>query len=343
MRITTLLAAATLCTLSLHTTAQNIQHTLIDATPLILNPAFAGNIPGKGRITANHRFESNNSFSPYYNTNFSIDLPLLTLKNGDYIGGGLHSNRHHLDNKDFININQSISTSISVHKLIKTGKKEGQKNLLDIAIGISGGIASHFNDVSIDYFTYNGHNTLQPTIPTHFLYIPGSDYYNFGIGTSVSHSVGKKFNYTVGYSIKNINEPSDAVLKKQAYIEGLDKRHLLTVGGNIYLNQRWQLRPCFVHIKQTTTTNYIAGNEFMYHLKNSKKHTALFAGVWYRSGDMHMATAGINRSNLRAAIAVDYGISNPKRIYYNNAIELSLSYSMLPTKNSRKQMVCDRF
>jgi hypothetical protein len=117
----------------------------------------------------------------------------------------------------------------------------------------------------------------------------------------------------------------------------------MTLGGNIYLNNRWQLRPCFVHIKQSTTTNYIAGNEFMYHLKKSKKQTSLFAGMWYRSGDMHSVTAGINRTCWRAAIAVDYGISNPKRVYYNNAIELSLAYAMQPSKNSRKQMVCNRF
>jgi type IX secretion system PorP/SprF family membrane protein len=342
MRTITLFTSSLLCLLSFNTSAQNIQHTLVDATPLILNPAFAGNTPGKLRVIANHRFESNNSFSPYSNTNISVDAPLLTLKNGDYIGGGLYTNLHNMRDEYYEKKNQSFNASMSAHKLIRIGKSKGQKNLLEIALGVTGGVASQFHDASIDYFTYNGHNTLQPMIPVYYI-TAGSSYYNIDIGTSVSHSVGNMFNYTVAYSINNINDQSDALKESQAQSEGLNRRHLITLGGNIYLNNRWQLRPCFIHIKQSTTTNYIAGNEFMYHLKKSQKQTSLFAGLWYRSGDMHSVTAGINRTCWRAAIAVDYGISNPKRIYYNNAVELSLTYAMQPTKNRRKQMVCNRF
>lgn len=88
-----------LCLDCLNTTAQNIQHTLVDATPLILNPAFAGNTPGKLRVIANHRLESNNSYTPYNNTNLSVDAPLLTFKNGDYIGGGFYANVYNTTGK----------------------------------------------------------------------------------------------------------------------------------------------------------------------------------------------------------------------------------------------------
>ena len=338
MRTTTLIASTILCILSFNTSAQNIQHTLVDATPLILNPAFAGNTPGKLRVIANHRFESPNSYIPYNNTNISVDAPLVTLKNGDYIGGGLYTNNYKMENNFYSSTNMSTNASISAHKLIKISKNIEQKNLLDVGIGVTGGIASYYHDASFDYFTYKK-DYLSP-----FNYLIGvANYYNIDLGGSVSHAVGNKFNYTVAYSINNINAQNDALLERQAKAVGLDRRHIITLGGNVYLNNRWQLRPCFVHIKQSTTTNYIAGNEFMYHLKKSKKQTSLFAGLWYRSGDMHSLTAGINRTCWRAAVALDYGISNPKRVYYNNAIELSLGYAMQPSKNSRKQIVCNRF
>lgn len=341
MRTITLIAFTISCILSFNTTAQNIQHTLVDATPLILNPAFAGNTPGKLRVIANHRFESNNSYTPYNSTNISVDAPLLTLKNGDYIGGGLYNNisKYKTNNPK----NSSTNASLSVHKLVKIGKGEKHKNLFDIAIGVTGGLVTQYYDPSFDYFGYwpepfriFSHTQLQilPEVV---------NYYNMNLGGSISHSIGNKVNYTVAYSAISFNRPSDKLMDRAANEVGLDKRYLLTIGGNIYLNNRWQLRPCFVHIKQSTTTNYIAGNEFMYHLKKSKKQTSLFAGLWYRTGDMHSVTAGINRYCWRAAIAVDYGISNPKRVYYNNAIELSLAYAMQASKNSRKQMVCNRF
>ncbi len=341
MRTITLIASAIFCISNIYSSAQNIQHTLVDATPLILNPAFAGNTPGKLRVIANYRFESNNSHTPYNNTNLSVDAPLLTLKNGDYIGGGLYTNisKYKTNNPT----NNSTNASLSVHKLVKIGKGEKRKNLFDIAIGVTGGLVTQYYDPSFDYFGYlpetnrfTTHSVLQ-TLPDI------KNYHNIDIGGSISHSLGNKFNYIVAYSINNFNTDSDAFRERQRIKVGLDKRQILSLGGNIYLNNRWQLRPCFVHIKQSTTTDYIAGNEFMYHLKKSKTLTSLFAGLWYRSGDMHSVTAGINRTCWRAAIAVDYGISNPKRVYYNNAVELSLGYAMQPSKNSRKQMVCNRF
>ncbi len=341
MRTTTLFTSSLLCILSLNTSAQNIQHTLVDATPLILNPAFAGNTPGKLRVIANHRFESPNSNIPYKNTNISVDAPLITLKNGDYVGGGLYTNI--FQNQYHNSINRSTNASLSIHKLVQIGKEEKHKNLLDFAIGVTGGVATQYFDPSLDYFGYlpetnrfTTHSVLQ-TLPDI------KNYHNIDIGGSISHSLGNKFNYIVAYSINNFNTDIDAFRERQRIKVGLDKRQILSLGGNIYLNNRWQLRPCFVHIKQSTTTDYIAGNEFMYHLKKSKKQTSLFAGLWYKSGDMHSFTAGINRTCWRAAMAVDYGISNPKRTYYNNAVELSLAYAMQPSKNSRKQLVCNRF
>lgn len=334
MRTIKFIAFTTLCIPSINTTAQNIQHTLVDATPLILNPAFAGNTPGKLRVIANHRFESPNSYIPYNNSNISVDAPLITLKNGNFIGYGFYINRYKMKNDFYSSSNMSTNASISVHKIVKVD----ENNLLDIAGGITGGVASYYHDASFDYFTYKN-NYLSPF---NYFYA-GTNYYNIDLGGSVSHSVGNKFNYIVSYSINNFNSESDALLERQRISVGLDKRQIFSFGGNVYLNDRWQLRPCFVHIKQSTTTNYIAGNEFTYHLKNSKNQTSLFAGLWYRSGDMHSVTVGVNRTYWRAAIAVDYGISNPKRVYYNDALELSLSYAMAPSKNSRKQMVCNRF
>ncbi len=334
MRTITLIASTIFCIPSFNTLAQNIQHTLVDATPLILNPAFAGNTLGKIRVIANHRFASLYSYLPYNNSNISADGPLITLKNGNFIGGGFFINRYKMKNDFYSSSNMSTNASLSAHKIIKAD----EKNLLDIAIGITGGVASYYHDASFDYFTYKN-NYLSP-----FNYlIVGTNYYNIDLGGSVSHSVGNKFNYIVAYSINNFNSESDALRERQRISVGLDKRQVLSFGGNVYLTNRWQLRPCFVHIKQSTTTNYIAGNEFMYHLKKSKKQTSLFAGLWYRSGDMHSVTAGVNRFCWRAAIAVDYGISNPKRVYYNNAVELSITHAMQPSKNSRKQMVCNRF
>jgi type IX secretion system PorP/SprF family membrane protein len=342
MRTITLFTSSLLCILSLNSSAQNIQHTLVDATPLILNPAFAGNTPGKLRVIANHRFESNNSLTPYNSTNISVDAPLLTLKNGDYIGGGLYTNVYNMTKEYYGNKNQSYNASVSMHKLIKTRKSKGEKNLIEIAVGLTGGAASLYHDASFDYFTYTGYNIIT-THPSPINYsITGLTNYNIDLGGSFSHSLGKLVNYTVAYSINNISTQSDAILERQAEKEGLDKRHIITLGGNIHLSKHWQLRPCFVHIKQNPTTNFIAGNELMYHLKNNKKHTSLFAGLWYRTGKMHSVNAGLCHNAWKIALAYDYNTSELNE-YYNNAIELSLAYTMQPSKNGRKQMVCNRF
>ena len=174
-------------------------------------------------------------------------------------------------------------------------------------------------------------------------------YYLVNAGVSFSGG-SENFNYVIGVGANNINQPNDALLKKQTSTVGLDMRYTGQLGLSIKSNERFALRPALLFQSQSSATEIIGGNEFLYYVSNdpgySNFSTAVFLGGWYRTSDAVMITAGIEFKGVRIGLGYDYNISSLNSASNGNGgFEIAVRY-VAPTSMKfakHRAVPCQRF
>lgn len=324
--------------------AQDVHFTQFDMAPLVINPAFTGMFDGQVRAGAIYRNQWKSVTIPYVTYGAHVDMPLYTDYNGGYLAGGMQVFNDKAGDGNLQNFTGLLS--IAYHKLV--GRNA------DLAVGLQGGYAQKSIDLSRLYFgdeAYNG-TFVQGT----------SGQYASGIGNSVSYYLvnaglslsggSENFSYVIGLAANNINQPNDALLKKQSSQVGLDMRYTGELGLNVRAGERLTLRPAVLYQSQASASEIIGGNEFLYQVASpdgigySNFSTAVFLGGWYRTGDAVMITGGVEFKGVRIGLGYDYNISTLNTASNGNGgFEIAIRYiAPSPMKFSRKRVVpCSRF
>ncbi len=321
--------------------AQDIHFTQFDMAPMVVNPAFTGMFDGLARAGGIYRTQWGSVTVPYVTMGAHADMPLYLDQSGGALAAGIQIFNDKAGDGNLQNFTGLLS--LAYHKTVGNGS---------IAVGMQGGYASKSIDLSKLYF---GDESVNGT------FVPGtSNEYSLGIGNSVNYylvnagvalSGGKEnFNYVIGLGANNINQPNDALLKKQTSTVGLDMRFTGQLGLSIKSNDRLTLRPALLFQTQASATEIIGGNEFLYYVNNdpgySNFSTAVFLGGWYRTGDAVMITGGVEFKGIRIGIGYDYNISQLNAASNGNGgFELALRYiAPSPFKFAGKRTVpCTRF
>jgi type IX secretion system PorP/SprF family membrane protein len=224
----------------------------------------------------------------------------------------------------------------------------------DLAVGLQAGYAQKSIDLSKLYFgdeSVNG-SFVNGTSSEYSLGIGNSvSYYLVNAGVSYAGSNDEQtFSYVIGLGANNINQPNDALLKKQTSTVGLDMRYTGQLGLSIQSGSRFALRPALLFQSQSSATEIIGGNEFMYYVGNepgySNFSTSVFLGGWYRSSDAVMITGGVEFKGIRIGLGYDYNISSLNSASNGNGgFEIAVRYvAPLPINFARKRVVpCSRF
>lgn len=334
--------AATLALSASVSNAQDIHFSQFDMQPLVLNPAFTGMIDGGVRAGAIYRNQWKSVTIPYVTYGAYADMPLLRDDNG-YLGAGLQLYKDQAGDGNLSNFSGLLS--VAYHKFF------GDNN--DLAVGLQGGYAQKSIDLSKLYFgdefqngTFN-HATSQE----YQLGLGNSvNYYLVNAGLALSHSANN-FSYVLGLSANNINQPNDAIEKKQSsQSASLGMRYTGVLGIDWRVGDRLRLRPAALFQSQSSATEFIVGNEFHYDLGANygyKDFTpAVFLGAWMRSGDATMFTMGFEFKGVRVGLAYDYNISTLNNASNGNGgFEIAIKYiSPLPGKFAgRRTIPCSRF
>src|SRR5580698_9221576 len=239
--------------------AQDIHFTQFDMQPLVINPAFTGMFDGQVRAAAIYRNQWASVTIPYVTYGASVDLPLLIERNGDYLAVGLQLVNDVAGDANLQNFEGLAS--VAYHKYFGQTEHGGS----DLAVGLQGGYAQESIDLSKLYFGdeyVNG--TFVPGISQEYhLGIGNSvNYYLVNAGISFSQATSDKFGYVVGLAANNLNQPNDAIEKKQNSETGLDMRYTAELGANWIAGERLTLRPAILYQSQATASEFIAGNEF---------------------------------------------------------------------------------
>lgn len=315
-----------LLAISKNLSAQDLHFTQFEASPLTINPAFAGNFSGQARVAAIYRDQWQSVTIPFTTYAASVDAPLVRnpLATG-YFAGGLQVYRDKAGDGGLTNF--STLGSLAYHKFLGTGKDgEPYKTL---SVGFQAGYTQQSVDISKLYFddqyqsgSFSGASTesLNNKI----------NYFALNAGIAWAHAPTDNFSYSLGIGANNLNQPGNALAKEQHDHVGLGIRYTAQAGAIWNTSERFSLRPAVLYQLQTTAYELIAGNEFSYIIGNPEAEpsaTRIFAGGWYRNGDAAMASAGMEIKGLRIGLSYDYNVSALKTASNGNGgFEVSLRY-----------------
>ena len=311
--------------------AQDIHFTQFDAAPLTINPAFTGMFNGQVRACGVYRNQWSSVTTPYVTYGASVDAPIFWSNSG-YLAGGLQLFDDKAGDGNLTNFTGMLS--LAYH--LTTGSPRDNDVKSDLSVGIQGGYADQSIDLSKLYFGdefVNG-SFVQGTTQEYNVGLGNHvSYYLVNAGISYSHSFGKNFAFTLGGGANNLNQPNEAIEKKQNSETALAMRYTGELGMEIGAGDRLSLRPAVLYQYQATATEMIAGNEFHYVLSQNTEPeyrsftTAVFLGGWYRTGDALMITAGFEIKGIRVGVAYDYNMSSLNSASNGNGgFEIALKY-----------------
>ena len=333
-----------LCLLAVYGTAaasgQEIPYKQFTATPLLLNPAFAGMFDGNVRANLIYRNVWTAANVPISSIHGSADAPVYTDKKGNYFGaGGAFAETKSGDDSWRI---VSGQVSASFHKRFGSDSDRLKGKGSDLAVGVQGGYAQH--DVGLLSSSF-----VSPTRPL----VPGSSVpysvsmYSVNAGVTYSRSVNKHIGYQVGFSVTDLTGSQDAFLERQKSMVGLSRKYLLTAGCHIAAGAHLQLRPAFIYTRRQVTgfneyyVRYLAGNEFLYNLG---EQTALFCGFWYSWEDIMTINAGLRTRGFRVGVGYDYTVSSLNTAGNGTGgFEVALTYINPSARAVRRYVPCARF
>ena len=326
--------------------AQDIHFTQFDMAPLIINPAFTGMFSGQVRAAAIYRNQWASVTVPYLTYGASVDLPVVIERNGDYLALGLQLYKDQAGDANLSNFTGMLS--VAYHKYFG-----GEFTGSDLAVGLQGGYAQKSLDLSKLYFgdEFNGGTFVPATSQEYSLGLGNSiNYYLINAGISFSHRSSDKFSFTLGAAANNINQPNDALEKKQNSQTGLDMRFTGEAGINWQAGYRLSLRPAILYQSQASASEIIIGNEFHYDIGAEPGYSnfspAVFLGGWYRTGDAAMITAGVEFKGFRIGVGYDYNLSTLNQTSNGNGgFEIAIRYiAPSPLKFAGKRTIpCSRF
>ncbi len=347
--IITRLSIAALVLTAPATFAQDIHFSQFDMQPLVINPAFTGMFYGKVRANAIYRNQWKSVTVPYVTSGASVDLPIKSDANGGYLAGGLQVYKDQAGDGNLSNFTGLVSLAYHLTFGGADGGNQADYTGSDLAVGLQAGYSQKSIDLSKLFFadefqggSFVGGTTQEKALGNSI------NYYLVNAGISYAHAVNEKFSFVIGLGANNINQPSDALLKKVNSEAVLDMRYTGEIGAIWNIADRLSLRPAFLFQYQSTATEMIYGNEFHYSLTGNYGDThftpAVFLGGWLRNEDAALITAGVEYSNFRIGLGYDYNISSLNTVSNGNGgFEIALRYINPYTVVRRRTIPCTRF
>ncbi len=295
--------------------AQDFQLSQYDAPPLFLNPAMTGMFDGQYRVHTHYRTQwAAVARNPFTTTGVSFDMPI------NKFGAGLQIMNYRAGGGSY-----NVSSALLSMGYDVVFDKENNHHL---ALGAQGGILQKSVDVTSltfgnQYIGANGgsfdaglasgesfSNTsfLIPDINAGFLY-----YYA---------KQSSRLNPFIGFSAFHLTEPTETFA---GGTNKLSRRIYLHGGTKINVNEKIQLLPKFLYMKQNNNNSFIASLLLHYFMKDVD--TYLIFGTTFRNKDATIIEAGIKKGKYIARMSYDFNTSSLKTASGSRGgFEISLTY-----------------
>lgn len=302
------LLAILFCTLLTIVKAQDDHFSQSYASPLLLNPATAGNYDGQYRLNLAYK-DQWRSISKTYKTFFaSADFVLLKKKKrGSFLGAGIVFNRDKAGAAKLGTTSAGIALAYTV--------KLNRVNFIAV------GLQSSFVQRSITTSglkwdnQFNG-NSYDPALSTGEPdYSEKINYVDFDGGILWTYMPDVKNKISAGISVKHLNKPSQSFLKSN--IDNRDPKLLIHVNGQLKIEDKnIFIVPIAYFSIQGNLKELNAGGMIRYGLGLDSKYTGvnkssfLSLGALYRTGDALIILLNLEyKSMFTCGISYDINIS----------------------------------
>lgn len=318
MKKTLLLILIAACYFS--SNAQDPHFSQFFASPLTLNPAFAGKFDGDFRVAGIHRNQWPTINRAFVTTSVAADFRILqsAIAENDTWGVGLMGFSDQSAN-GAVKINYG-SVGTAFHKgLDEVGYHQigaaFQVTYANMLINTQG---LKFLDQLTPYgFT----NTTTEVFDNTSL---KNQYVDFNAGILYNGSTTDYNNFYFGVSMYHINRP------KQSFTGAhfiLNPRTTLHGGGYFSVGQTSTLHVSAVHSIQGKAHETLLGGAYQFRLNENEKPTSFYAGSWMRFGDAVIPYLGLEFGSFRIGASYDVNISDLKTASNSRGgMEISLIY-----------------
>lgn len=322
--------------------AQDIHFTQFDASPLTINPAYAGSFNGMYRANLIYRNQWASVTTPFITIAGSFDAPIKKdLANSDYLAAGVNIYNDRSGDGNLTNL--TAAATLAYHKFF------GQDDNKTLSVGLQGGYSQKSIDLARLYWADEFKNGGFQTGLTGEQLNPKTKYFTAAAGLSWQHRISDKISYQLGVAGFNLNQPNESMLKKQNNEVGLGMRINAQFGAVIMASDRLGIKPAVMYQTQSSASEMIAGSEFNFLLGNTDFRTispSVFVGGWYRSNDAALVTFGFEMNGFRVGFGYDYNFSDLNVASGGKGgFDISLRYVKPNPLDlfSRKVFPCSRF
>lgn len=287
------------------TKAQDPHFSQFFASPLTLNPAYTGKIPGMWRLAANRRDQWPTIPKAYVTNTASFDFPVMrkTLsQRGDVLGLGLMA-LNDVSGNSALKLNYG-SIAASYHKALDA---EGYNTL---GVGFQGS----YNSLNLDMNKLQFEDQLGPngfTNPTGEALTAGQtlnrSYFDLNAGILFSGSSNGDNNYYAGFSLYHVNRPNISFQDQNWY---LTTRATIHAGGSFLVGDNLTLNASAIHQAQNKSTETVLGSALGITAANAGDNPAtIYLGSWLRIGDALIPYLGFEFTGLRLGVSYDVNTS----------------------------------
>lgn len=296
--------------------AQDFHLSQYDAPPMFLNPAFTGMFDGKFRIHGHYRTQwAAVATKPFTTAGISFDMPIKKF------GAGIQIMNYRAGVGQFNVLSVLLSAGYDI--VLDQPKNH------HIAVGVQAGIVHksfNVNELTFgnQYSSANG-GGFDTGLPT------GEAFANTSI---LTHDINAGFLYYyakenvrinpfVGFSAFHLTQPNETFFNNTT--NKLPIRYYLHGGVKVNVNEKIQLLPKAIYMKEVNANEWTATLLLHYYLKDND--TYLIFGPTYRSKDAGIIEAGIKKGQYTARISYDINTSSLKKVSnHRGGFEISLTY-----------------
>ena len=301
-----------LCTGNLY--AQDFHLSQYDASPQYLNPSMAGMLDGKYRIHLHYRTQwASVSTKPFTTAGLAFDMPVKKLGIGIQVMNFRAGAGNYNELSALISLSYDLASKTNMHHLavgVQAGMIQKSVSGDKLIFGnqydaLNGG---GFNTDISSGEVFKSANYVLPGLNAGFLYYFAKS--------------NARLNPFFGFSAFNLTQPKQSFLANES---PLPMRFFTHGGIRINLNERIQLLPKVIYMKQLDNQEITASLLFHYFLKDA--NTFLILGPSFRLHDAAILEADNKKAGYTLRVSYDFNTSPLKSVtYYKGGFEISLTY-----------------
>lgn len=316
--------------------AQDPHFSQFFASPLTLNPAFAGKFVGNFRIAGNYRDQWPTINRAYQTGTVSVDFPILKnhIASNDTWGVGLmgFSDKSAAGAVSF----NYVSLTTAFHKGLD---EEGYNQL-------GAGFQATYSNMSINPANLKFEDQLTPfgftgvTSETFANSTLKSSYLDLNAGILYTTSTTDRNNMYVGVSVYHLNRPKQNFNGGAQFL--ISPRSTIHAGGYFGLSDHSTLHLSALYTTQAKAYETLIGGALEFSTSDPYNPLSFYAGGWVRFKDAIIPYVGLEYNSFRLGVTYDVNYSRLKTASESRGgLEISLIY--INKKPDSKGVPCPKF